>query len=133
LSAEASVTSIATDAHWLPGSNAACFFLQMSLELSDAEIRRLRDLEALLTHVVITTLSDVDCQASMDRMQIRDVIGARNPEAEESCELHLKAAKRATAAKEDAEPVLRVTKLMGQVIKPYRRQLFRQLARHEEK
>ena len=41
---------------------------QMSLELSDAEIRRLRDLEALLTHVVITTHSDVDCQASMDRM-----------------------------------------------------------------
>ena len=55
----------------------------MSLELSDAEIRRLRDLEALLTHVVITTLSDVDCQASMDRMLFRDVIGARNPEAEE--------------------------------------------------
>ncbi len=41
------------------------------------------------------------------------VIGARNPEAEESCELHLKAAKRATATKEDVEPVLRLTKLMG--------------------
>ncbi len=78
LSEEASVTSIATDAHWLPGSNAAFFFWyhdplalcirQMSLELSDAEIRRLRDLDAFLTHVVIIALSDVDCQASMDRM-----------------------------------------------------------------
>jgi hypothetical protein len=38
------------------------------MSLSDAEIRRLRDLDALLTHVGITTLSDADCQASMDRM-----------------------------------------------------------------
>ncbi len=51
-----------------PRFECGMFLLQMPLELSDAEIRRLRDLEVLLTHVVITTLSDVDCQASMDRM-----------------------------------------------------------------
>ena len=51
---------------WYHDPLALCI-RQMSLELSDAEIRRLRDLEALLTHVGITTLSDADCQASMDR------------------------------------------------------------------
>ena len=45
--------------------------MQMSLEFSDAELRRLRDHDALLTHVGITTLSDVDCQASMDRMLLK--------------------------------------------------------------
>jgi hypothetical protein len=38
--------------------------MQMSLEFSDAELRRLRDHDALLTHVGITTLSDVDFQAT---------------------------------------------------------------------
>ncbi len=52
---------------WYHDPLALCI-RQMSLELSDAEIRRLRDLDALLTHVGTIALSDVDCQASMDRM-----------------------------------------------------------------
>ncbi len=44
------------------------YIVQMPIIFSDAEIRRLRDHEALLTHVGITASSDSDCQVSMDRI-----------------------------------------------------------------
>ena len=95
--------------------------MQMSLEFSDAELRRLRDHDALLTHVGITTLSDVDCQASMDRMILKfATLSAQEiPKLKSLASFKiltlkdLKAAKMATATKEDAEPVLRLAKLMG--------------------
>ena len=95
--------------------------MQMSLEFSDAELRRLRDHDALLTHVGITTLSDVDCQASMDRMILKfATLSAQEiPKLKSLASFKiltfkdLKAAKMALATKEDAEPVLRLAKLMG--------------------
>ena len=42
--------------------------MQMPLTLSDAEIRRLRDHEVLLTHVGITTLTSEEFRASADRI-----------------------------------------------------------------
>ena len=86
--------------------------MQMSLEFSDAELRRLRDHDALLTHVGITTLSDVDCQASMGRMLLKfATLSAQEiPKLKSLASFKiltfkdLKAAKMATATKEDAEP-----------------------------
>jgi hypothetical protein len=94
--------------------------MQMSLGFSDAEIRRLRDHEVLLTHVGNTTFSDGEGQASMERIQAKfTMLTAKNiPNMKSVHGLRkvsgdLKAAKMALATKEDAEPVLRLAKLMG--------------------
>ena len=94
--------------------------MQMSLEFSDAELRRLRDHEVLLTHVGNTTFSDVGCQASMDiiRAQVATLTAQEIPNLNSVVGFrkvlgNLKAIKMAKATKEDAEPVLRLAKLMG--------------------
>jgi hypothetical protein len=98
--------------------------MQMSLEFSDAELRRLRDHDALVTHVGITTLSDVECQTcqtSMHDMLLKfATLSAQEiPKLKSLASFKmltfkdLKAAKMALATKEDAEPVLRLAKLMG--------------------
>ena len=94
--------------------------MQMSRGFSDAEIQRLRDHEVLLTHVGNTTFSDGEGQASMERIQAKfTMLTAKNiPNMKSVHGLRkvsgdLKAAKMALATKEDAEPVLRLAKLMG--------------------
>ena len=94
--------------------------MQMPLTLSDAEIRRLRDHEVLLTHVGITTLTSEEFRASADRIvnkfsqlttqnipKLNSEVGFKTLLGE------LKAAKNAKAVKEDAELVFSLARLMG--------------------
>ena len=94
--------------------------MQMPLTLSDAEIRRLRDHEVLLTHVGITTLTSEEFRASADRIvnkfsqlttqnipKLNSEVGFKTLLGE------LKTAKIAKAVKEDAELVFSLARLMG--------------------
>ena len=81
--------------------------MQMSLEFSDAELRRLRDHEVLLTHVGNTTFSDEEAQASMERIQAKlttltaqNIPNMKSPVGFKKVLGNLKAAKMATATKE---------------------------------
>ena len=93
--------------------------MQMPLTLSDAEIRRLRDHEVLLTHVGITTLTSEEFRASADRIvnkfsqlttqnipKLNSEVGFKTLLGE------LKTAKIAKAVKEDAELVFSLARMM---------------------
>ena len=88
--------------------------MQMPLTLSDAEIRRLRDHEVLLTHVGITTLTSEEFRASADRivnkfsqLTTQNITKLNSEVGFKTLLGELKTAKIAKAVKEDAELVLK--------------------------
>ena len=88
--------------------------MQMPLTLSDAEIRRLRDHEVLLTHVGITTLTSKEFRASADRivnkfsqLTTQNITKLNSEVGFKTLLGELKTAKIAKAVKEDAELVLK--------------------------
>ena len=94
--------------------------MQMPLTLSDAEIRRLRDHEVLLTHVGITTLTSEEFRASADRivnkfsqLTTQNITKLNSEVGFKTLLGELKMAKIAKAVKEDAELVFSLARMMG--------------------
>ena len=93
--------------------------MQMPLTLSDAEIRRLRDHEVLLTHVGITTLTSEEFRASADRivnkfsqLTTQNITKLNSEVGFKTLLGELKTAKIAKAVKEDAELVFSLARMM---------------------